>query len=145
MDAHRRSGGASRRPSPGESGIRRGRLKLLFRSARTIARVAWRDPANLPERLMLAATDRLGAASRVPAEGNAAAAIRAAGRGATPGTIERQLIRSALLFLSVAVSVGFVVFADHVRNHVGINWVSALGALVALSLVISMSVYARSR
>jgi len=44
--------------------IRRGRLKVLFTSARTIPRIAWRDPENLPERLMLAATDRLGAASR---------------------------------------------------------------------------------
>ena len=322
---------------PGEPGFRRGRLKLLFRSARTIARVAWRDPENLPERLMLAATDRLGAASRVWAEdtlarrpddgpatiaaevrrqsalvaridggiagtpflialvpgyvgylwqeasmllrtaalfgrdptelrtaaellalrgihptvdaaeaslkvvratplpdkpterrplktwfesirmvlviggflgapepeetrkhprlalvgsliavgvlwvitslfpltfivamawgcehdtrelgwrallyysgdeSDAAAAIGAAASRRDSGHDWRQLVRSALLLLSVAVPVGFVIYADHIRNHIGINWISALGALVALSLVIAMSVYARSR
>ena len=78
-------------------------------------------------------------------ESDAAAAIGAAASRRDSGHDWRQLVRSALLLLSVAVPVGFVIYADHIRNHIGINWISALGALVALSLVIAMSVYARSR
>lgn len=78
-------------------------------------------------------------------ESDAAAAIKAAGRRRDSGHDRRQVIRSVLLFLSVAVPVGFVAYADHVRNTTGVNWVGALGALIALSLVIAMSVFARSR
>ncbi len=78
-------------------------------------------------------------------EDDAAAAIKDAGVRRDSGHDKRQLVRSGLLFLSVAVPIGFVAFADHVRNHTGVNWVGALGALVALSLVIAMSVFARSR
>jgi hypothetical protein len=74
-----------------------------------------------------------------------ATAIKAAGARRDSGHDKRQLARSALLFLSIAVPIGFVAFADHIRNHTGVNWVGALGALVALSLVIAMSVFARSR
>jgi hypothetical protein len=74
-----------------------------------------------------------------------AAAIKAAGRRRDSGHDGRQLLRSALLFLSIAVPIGFVAFADHVRNQTGINGIGALGALVALSLVIAVGVFARSR
>src|SRR3954468_10433274 len=47
----------------------------------------------------------------------------------------RTLARSAALALSVAVPLVFVAYVNHVRNEVGFNWLGALGALVAFSLV----------
>ena len=41
--------------------------------------------------------------------------------------------------------IAFVVVADRVRNHGVVSPVTALGALVALSLVIATAVVARSR
>jgi hypothetical protein len=58
---------------------------------------------------------------------------------------ERQVLRSAALGLSVAIPVGFVAYANHVRQDTGITWVAALGALVALSLVIAGAVYGSRR
>ena len=46
------------------------------------------------------------------------------------------------LFLSVAIPIGFIAVADHYRQSTGINWLGALGALVALSLVIAVAVAA---
>jgi hypothetical protein len=57
----------------------------------------------------------------------------------------RQALRSIALAASIAVPVAFVAYADHVRNTTGVNWVGALGALVALSIVIATAVIARSR
>ncbi len=74
-----------------------------------------------------------------------AAAIRGAGRRRDSGHDARQLVRSAVLLLSVVIPIGFVAYADHVRNTTGIGWVGALGAVVALSIVIAFGVYARSR
>ena len=41
--------------------------------------------------------------------------------------------------------IGFVAYADHVRQSTGINWVVALGVLVALSLVLAPTVVATRR
>ena len=49
------------------------------------------------------------------------------------------------LVLSVAVPIAFIAYADHVRNTTGINWLGALGALVAASLVIATTVIASRR
>ena len=57
------------------------------------------------------------------------------------GHTKRQLLRTALLGLSVAVPVAFVAYANNVRQTTGINALGALGALVALSLVIAAAVY----
>ena len=54
-------------------------------------------------------------------------------------------MRGTILFLSIAIPIGFVGYADHVRNSTGINWLAALGALVALSMVIAASVLANRR
>ena len=78
-------------------------------------------------------------------ESDTAAAIKAADRRRDSGHDIRQLIRSALLFLSVAVPIVFVAIADHIRNETGVGWVGALGAVVALSVVIATGVFARSR
>ena len=58
------------------------------------------------------------------------------------GHDKRAIARGAALFLSVAIPIGFVGYAQHIRHTVGINWLGALGALVALSLVIATAVIA---
>jgi hypothetical protein len=73
------------------------------------------------------------------------AAVRAADAAAQRrnerGHGARALARSISLFLSVAVPIAFVAYANHVRKSTGINWLTALGALVAVSLVIAMAVF----
>ena len=48
------------------------------------------------------------------------------------GRTKRDLIRGALFVLSIAIPVAFIAYADHVRQTTGINWIGALGALVAV-------------
>jgi hypothetical protein len=73
----------------------------------------------------------------------AQAAAAVADRRRDRGHDKRQLIRAALVFASIAVPAGFVLYADHVRQSTGVNWVGALGALVALSAVIAVTVAGR--
>jgi hypothetical protein len=90
----------------------------------------------------------LGRRAQLYYSGDAAsteAAIRAARSRQDRGHGLRQLIRSVGLLASVAVPIAFVAYADHVRNTTGVNWVGALGAIVALSLVIATTVVARRR
>ena len=61
------------------------------------------------------------------------------------GHSRRQVVRSALLALTVIVPMAFVVYANHIRNTVGVNWVGALGALVALALVMALAVVGSRR
>jgi hypothetical protein len=72
-------------------------------------------------------------------------AIRLADARTDSGHGVRQLLRSLGLLGSIAVPVAFVAVADHVRNTTGINWIAALGALVAVSVVIAAAVVARGR
>ena len=67
-------------------------------------------------------------------------AIKAADQRRDHGHDKRAILRGAALFLSVAIPIGFVGYAQHIRHTVGFNWLGALGALVALSLVIAMAV-----
>jgi hypothetical protein len=76
---------------------------------------------------------------------SAQAAIAAAKQRQDRGHGKREIVRATILVLSVAIPFGFVAYANHVRQNTGINWIGALGALVALSLVISASVLARRR
>jgi hypothetical protein len=55
----------------------------------------------------------------------------------------RATLRGLALFLSLAIPIGFVAYVNHVRNTVGFNWLVALGALVAVSLVIAAAVISR--
>jgi hypothetical protein len=71
------------------------------------------------------------------------AAIAAADRRHDRGHDKRQLVRAIALLLSVAVPIGFVAYANHVRQSTGVNWLGALGALAALSLVIAAAVIGR--
>jgi hypothetical protein len=72
-------------------------------------------------------------------------AIASAERHNEAGRTRRQVVRSVALALSVAIPIGFVAYVDHVRQSTGINWLGALGALVALSLVIAGAVYGSRR
>ena len=70
------------------------------------------------------------------------AAIAAADRSKDEGHDKRAILRTAVLGLSVIVPIVFVAYADHIKNTTGINWIGALGALVALSIVITVTVLA---
>jgi hypothetical protein len=72
-------------------------------------------------------------------------AIAAADEHFDAGRTKRQVLRSAALGLSVAIPIGFVVYANHVRQQTGINGLGALGALVALSCVAAAAVYGSRR
>lgn len=74
-----------------------------------------------------------------------AAAIKIAGGRRDEGHDRRQVIRTVALALSVAVPLAFVLYADKVRNSTGITWVAALGALVALSLVLATAMVGARR
>ena len=73
---------------------------------------------------------------------NVLEAIKAADARSDRGHDKRAIARGVALFLSVAIPIGFVGYAQHVRHTAGINWLSALGVLVALSLVIATAVIA---
>jgi len=76
---------------------------------------------------------------------NARDAIREADNRSDHGHDRRQILRAVALFLSVAIPIGFIAVANHYRQSTGINWLGALGALVALSLVIAVAVVASRR
>ena len=76
---------------------------------------------------------------------SAQAAIAAAKQRQDRGHGTREILRAAILVLSIAIPIGFVAYADHVHQSTGINWLGALGALVALSLVLAASVLASRR
>ena len=67
-------------------------------------------------------------------------AIKAADQRTDSGHDKRAIARAVALFLSIAIPIGFVGYAQHIRHTTGINWLSALGVLVALSLVIATAV-----
>lgn len=73
------------------------------------------------------------------------AAIADADQRRDHGHDTRSILRTIALVLSVAVPIGFIAFAQHVRNTVGFNWLGALGAVVALSLVIATAVISSRR
>jgi hypothetical protein len=76
---------------------------------------------------------------------SAQAAIAAAKGHHDRGHGKREILRAAILVLSVAIPIAFVAYADHIRNSTGVNWVGALGALVAVSLVLAASVLSSRR
>jgi hypothetical protein len=64
---------------------------------------------------------------------------------ADEGHTRRQVVRGVALSLSIAIPIAFVAWANHVRQETGISWVAAVGALVALSLVIAGAMYGSRR
>jgi hypothetical protein len=91
---------------------------------------------------------QLGRRTLVFYDGEAAsvnAAIALAARRRDRGHDKRAVLRAIALFLSVAIPLGFIALVNHYRNTVGFNWIAALGALVALSLVIATAVISSRR
>jgi hypothetical protein len=91
---------------------------------------------------------QLGRRTLVFYDGEAAsvdAAIALAARRRDRGHDKRAMLRAIALFLSVAIPLGFIALVNHYRNTVGVNWVVALGALVALSLAIATAVISSRR
>jgi hypothetical protein len=72
--------------------------------------------------------------------GGVGEAIAAADRRRDHGHDRRAILHAVAIFISAAVPIAFVAYADHVRHVVGINWLGAVGALVALSVVIATAV-----
>lgn len=70
------------------------------------------------------------------------AAIATAAEEEDKGRTKRDLLRAALLVISVAIPVAFIAYADHIRQTTGINWLGALGAVVGVSLVLAISIRA---
>lgn len=73
-------------------------------------------------------------------QGSVRASIAAADQRHDQGHDMRAILRTIALVLSVAIPIGFIAYVDHVRKTVGVNWLGALGAVVALSLVIATAV-----
>jgi hypothetical protein len=73
------------------------------------------------------------------------AAVAVADRRRDQGHDTRAILRAIALFLSVAIPIGFIAYVDHVRKTVGVNWLGALGAVVALSMVIATAVISSRR
>jgi hypothetical protein len=91
---------------------------------------------------------QLGRRALVFYDGEAAsvdAAIALAARRHDRGHDKRAVLRAVLLFLSVAIPLGFVALVNHYRKTVGFNWIVALGGLVALSLAIATAVISMLR
>lgn len=72
-------------------------------------------------------------------------AIALAERRRDRGHDTRTVLRGIALFLSLAIPLAFIAYVDHVRKTVGFNWLGALGALVAISVVIAVGVVAGRR
>ena len=76
---------------------------------------------------------------------SAQAAIAAAKQQRDPGHNKRQILRTTLLILSIAIPIAFIGFVDQERQRTGITPLTAVGGLVALSLVIATAVIATRR
>lgn len=75
----------------------------------------------------------------------AEAAIAAADRKQDKGHDVRAILRTAAFALSIVIPIAFIAYVDHVRQTTGVNWLGAVGALVALSVVIAVSLVASRR
>ena len=76
---------------------------------------------------------------------SAQAAIAAAKQQRDAGQNKRQILRTVLLVLSIAIPIAFIAFVDRERQSTGITPLTAVGGLVALSLVITTAVIATRR
>ena len=55
----------------------------------------------------------------------------------------RQLARGGAVAVSIAVPIGFLAFATHVERIPGLNLITAIGVLVAISVVLALTDYGR--
>ncbi len=72
-------------------------------------------------------------------------AIKIADQQRDEGHDKRAILRTVALVASIAIPIAFIAYIDHVRNTVGVNWLGALGALIALSLVIAIGAIANRK
>jgi hypothetical protein len=77
--------------------------------------------------------------------GSAQAAIAAAKQQRETGRNRRQVVRAALLVLSVAIPIAFISVVVEEHQSVGITPLTAVGALLALGLVITTTTIATRR
>jgi Na+/melibiose symporter-like transporter len=77
--------------------------------------------------------------------GGAQAAIADAKQQREAGRTRRQILRATLLFLSVAIPITFISVVVEEHQTIGITPLTALAALLALSLVIATTVIATRR
>jgi hypothetical protein len=77
--------------------------------------------------------------------GSAQAAIAAARQQRVAGINRRQVVRALLLFLSVAIPITFIAVIVEEHQAIGITPLTAVAALLALSLVIATTVIATRR
>jgi hypothetical protein len=139
--------------APGNGAAHRSRLRTV--AGAVLATLIWATTWVFPVTFMIAMSwgceshaRTLGRRALAFYDGDAASAQAAAALAAARhdrGRDRRRAIRSIGLGLSIAIPIVFVAYANHVRNTVGINWLGAIGALVALSLVGAVSVAASRR
>ncbi len=144
---------------------RRSRVGRAFSGGRDLWRLVYRDPEHVSERLTLYAADHLSEPSRKWAQssadrpsryphgkrtllfydGEAASvleAIRSADQRRDQGHEKRAILRTLAISLSILVPIAFIAYIDHVHKTTGFNWLAAVGALVALSLVMAIGAVA---
>jgi hypothetical protein len=147
-------GGLLSRPTERSDEVNRSRtLKLAVGLAAGLATwvVTWVFPVTLMVAMAWSCehnTRDLGRRAKAYYSGDAAttrAAIKLGRLRRDRGHGLRQALRVVVLLASIAVPIVFVAYAEHVRDTTGLSWVPALGALVALSIVIATAVVARSR
>jgi hypothetical protein len=139
--------------APGDEGVERSRLRTV--AGFVLATLIWATTWIFPVTFMIAMSwaceshaRTLGRRALAFYDGEAASAQAAAALAAARhdrGRDRRRAIRGIGLGLSIAIPIVFVAYANHIRNTVGINWLGAIGALVALSLVGAVWVAASRR
>lgn len=55
----------------------------------------------------------------------------------------RQVAHSVAFTVSILIPIGFLAYVAHIKNHAGLTPVTALGLLVAISMVIAFAAYGR--
>jgi hypothetical protein len=134
---------------------RRARARLRTIAGIVIGTVVWVMTWVLPLTFMVVMAwgceshaRQLGLRTLALYDGEAAtskAAIRVAAQHHDRGHGWRQVLRATALALSVAIPIGFVAYANHVRQSTGVSWLAALGGLVALALILATVVIGRRR
>ena len=139
--------------APSEDADKEGRWRLKAAVGFLVGGVIWITTWVLPVTFMIVMAwaceshaRSLGSRTLSFYGGETAAAELAAGSfgdGQDGGRSKRDLLRAGLLVLSIAIPIAFVAYADRVKQTTGVNWLGALGALVAVSIVIATTVIAR--
>lgn len=75
-----------------------------------------------------------------PEHESLSAAISFADERQDRGDDKRAILRSILLFVSIAIPIVIIGYADHVRKTTGVNSIVWLGGLLAISLVIATAI-----